>query len=83
MAEATPTLSPTRDDAPQMPDWASEMHWLIYPEGFQCGGTEGCPNDYVLTFGPPPAVLPDNVEHYSPAKHDCTFVQPAGVTCGG
>lgn len=79
-AEATPTPTPT---ARELPDWAKEMHWLIYPEGFKCAGTEGCPNDYVKSFGQPGPVLPDNVEYYDPKKHDCGFVQPEGVDCWG
>lgn len=77
-APVTPSPTPT---PAQMPAWAQEMWWLIYPDGMRCYGTEGCPNDYVSMFGEPGAVLPDNVEYYDPAKHDCTVVHPADMEC--
>ena len=77
----TPTPTPTPATQPEMPGWAQEMHWLIYPDGFECAGTEGCPNDYVSTFGQPGDVLPENVEYYNPEKHECTVAHPAGVDC--
>ncbi|MGO2096258.1 MAG: hypothetical protein ACTH2J_03695 [Candidatus Microbacterium stercoravium] len=79
----TPGQAPTPTGQKDMPAWAQEMHWLIYPDGMECAGTEGCPNDYVLAFGQPGPVLPDNVERYDPKKHDCTFVVPAGADCFG
>ena len=29
----------------ELPDWAKEGNpvWLVYPDGFECVGTEGCP----------------------------------------
>jgi len=74
--EPTPTPTVT-----QLPAWAQGTTWLIYPDGFECWGTEGCPNSYRASFGEPPAVLPANVVYYDPAKHDCVLVQPADVTC--
>lgn len=77
----TPEATPSPAAQPEMPGWAQEMHWFIYPDGFECAGTEGCGNDYVSTFGEPGPVLPDNVEYYDPEKHECTVVFPAGVDC--
>lgn len=77
---ATPTPTPTY--LTELPAWAKEASlWLVYPEGFECSGTEGCPNNYRAFFGEPGPVLPDGVEYYDPAKHDCTFVFPAGMDC--
>ncbi|HYP73504.1 MAG TPA: hypothetical protein VEP72_05395 [Microbacterium sp.] len=59
-----------------MPDWAKSTTWLVYPEGFLCIGTEGCPNDYRAFFGEPPAVLPPNVQVYDPAVHTWVFPAP-------
>ena len=96
LAGCTATASPqTADPAPQptvsttptptylteLPDWAQGSTWLIYPEGFRCSGTEGCPNSYRHTFGEPGPVLPAGVEYYEPAKHDCVLVAPAGEDC--
>ncbi|QDP44086.1 membrane protein [Microbacterium phage McGalleon] len=82
----TPTATTTVDvhgATPELPEWAQEYDttWLIYPEGFRCYGTEGCPNDYLAIGGEVGPVLPDNVVYYDPAKHDCVLVQPADVTC--
>lgn len=71
----TPTSHPAPSSTANLPDWAQEMSWIIYPPGFECAGTEGCGNDYVLTFGAPGEVLPENVEHYDPAVH--VWVKPA------
>ncbi|MDR7111034.1 hypothetical protein J2X03_000898 [Microbacterium trichothecenolyticum] len=96
-AEATPTqeLTPATAidgaadaDAPlsDLPEWAKGTTWLIYPDGFECEGTEGCGNDYVAIFGEPGDVLPEGVEYYDPAKHDYNpatntgFVFPRGHT---
>lgn len=77
---AAPTPTPTY--LTELPAWAKEMSlWLVCPEGFKCSGTEGCPNDYRSPFGDPGPVLPERVEYYDPAKHDCTFVAPSGVDC--
>ena len=79
-----PTVSatPTPTYLTELPAWAGEISvWLIYPDGFKCSGTEGCPNDYRASFGEPGPVLPERVEYYDPAKHDCVVVRPADVTC--
>lgn len=73
-----PAASPT-----ELPEWARGTTWLIYPVGFECGGTEGCPNDYRALIGEPGPVLPEGVEYYDPAKHDCKMVAPLGVDCFG
>lgn len=76
MPTAASTPTPTggaEADAPltELPDWAKTGSlWLIYPDGFECVGTEGCPNDYRALIGEPGDVLPDGVEYYDPAKHD-------------
>ena len=58
----------------ELPQWALQSApWLIYPEGFKCAGTEGCPNDYRAIFGEPGDVLPEHVEYYDPAVHDWVF----------
>lgn len=75
-----PTPAPIVEITPELPDWAKGTTWLVYPEGFQCVGTEGCPNDY-RTISEPGPVLPEGVVPYDPAKHDCVIVQPVGVTC--
>lgn len=63
--------------APELPEWArSSGPWIIYPDGFQCQGTEGCPNDYRSLIGEPGDVLPANVEYYDPAKHDYDPANP-------
>ncbi len=55
----------------ELPAWAQESRpWIIYPEGFRCQGTEGCPNDFRALIGEPGDVLPADVEYYDPAKHD-------------
>ncbi|UVD40587.1 membrane protein [Microbacterium phage Figueroism] len=75
-----PTQAPVVHPVPELPEWAQGTTWLVYPEGFQCWGTEGCPNSYRSIAEPGP-VLPEGVEYYDPAKHDCVLVQPADVTC--
>lgn len=77
-----PTVSATPTYLTELPAWAKEYKlWLVYPEGFKCSGTEGCPNDYRALIGEPGPVLPEGVEYYDPAKHECTFAAPAGVDC--
>lgn len=70
---ATPSASPTPTPTylTELPKWAlgTGMPWFIYPDGFECAGTEGCPNDYRAAFGEPGPVLPDGVEYYDPAIH--------------
>lgn len=79
---ATVAPTPTPNYLTELPAWALDsIPWLVYPEGFKCSGTEGCPNDYRATFGEPGPVLPEHVEYYDPAKHECTFAAPAGVDC--
>lgn len=76
------SATPTHVYPTELPEWAQgQQVWLIYPDGFQCGGTEGCPNDYRALIGEPGPVLPEGVEYYDPAKHDCTVVAPLGVDC--
>ncbi|MDU0326321.1 hypothetical protein RWH43_06065 [Microbacterium sp. KSW2-21] len=73
-AAAPPSAAPTPTATPpvtELPAWAQESRpWIIYPEGFRCQGTEGCPNDFRALIGEPGDVLPDGVEYYDPAKHD-------------
>lgn len=81
---STPVASsmPTPATRPQLPEWArGNSDWLIYPEGMECEGTEGCPNDYRAFFGEPGSLLPEGVQYYDADKHDCVLVQPLGVTC--
>ncbi|QDF15995.1 hypothetical protein H3N89_gp30 [Microbacterium phage MonChoix] len=79
---ATPTQgAPIVEETPELPEWAQGQLWIIYPEGFQCVGTEGCPNNYLSIGGEVGPVLPEGVEYYDPEKHDCYIVQPVGVTC--
>lgn len=89
-SQADPTSTPTASVTPvpnyltELPEWARENQvWLVYPEGFECSGTEGCPNDYRAFFGEPGPVLPEGVEYYEPAKHDCVIVAPLGADCIG
>ncbi|KAF2412530.1 hypothetical protein B1729_14555 [Microbacterium sp. B35-04] len=77
---ASPTPTPTQTYLTELPEWA-EGTWLVYPDGMECFGTEGCPNDYRAFFGEPGPVLPERVVYYDPAQHDCVLVQPADVTC--
>ncbi|WP_350352752.1 hypothetical protein ABS642_07015 [Microbacterium sp. A8/3-1] len=80
----TPAPTPLPEYRTELPEGAlASVPWLIYPDGFECGGTEGCPNDYRAHFGEPGPVLPDGVEYYDPAKHDCVVVAPVGVDCFG
>lgn len=73
----TPTSgNVTETPLTELPEWARDgTVWIVYPEGFMCSGTEGCPNDYRAWFGEPGAVLPKGAEHYDPAVH--TWVFPA------
>ena len=81
-SQSEPTPSPSY--LTELPEWARENStWLVYPDGFECSGTEGCPNDYRATFGEPGPVLPEGVEYYDSAKHDCVLVAPAGKDCMG
>ncbi|MBZ4485859.1 hypothetical protein LQ938_10245 [Microbacterium sp. cx-55] len=80
----TPPVTPTPTYATELPEWARDATpWLIYPDGFECGGTEGRPNDFRALIGEPGPVLPEGVEYYDPAKHDCVIVVPVGVSCTG
>lgn len=70
---STPTVSPTPTPTylTELPEWAlgTGMPWFIYPDGFECSGTEGCPNDYRAAFGEPGPVLPEGVVYYDPEIH--------------
>lgn len=79
----TVRATPTPTYLTELPEWARDTTWLIYPDGMKCYGTEGCPNDYRKLIGEPGPVLPDGVEYYDPAKHDCVVVAPLGVNCTG
>lgn len=74
-AEPTPILTvsptPTPTYLTELPKWAlgTGMPWFIYPDGFECFGTEGCPNDYIAFFGKPGPVLPEGVVYYDPEIH--------------
>lgn len=79
---STADPTPTPDYVTELPDWAKgDAIWLIYPDGFKCSGTEGCPNDFRRLIGEPGPVLPEGVEYYDSAKHDCVVVGPLGVDC--
>ncbi|URC17888.1 membrane protein [Microbacterium phage Endor] len=81
---AAAASDPDVHGTPELPELAQQYPdstWLIYPEGFRCYGTEGCPNDYLAIGGEVGPVLPEGVEYYDPAKHDCVLVQPADVEC--
>lgn len=75
----SPTPTPTH--LTELPEWAKGTTWIIYPDGMECWGTEGCGNDYRAFFGEPGPVLPEGVVYYDPVIHDCVLVQPADVTC--
>lgn len=76
-AAAVAPVEKSTDTLPQLPEWArSSGPWIIYPEGFECQGTEGCPNSYRALIGEPGDVLPANVEYYDPAKHDYDPANP-------
>jgi hypothetical protein len=70
-AATTPAVDPPpTEPLTQLPEWALvSVPWIVYPEGFECFGTEGCPNDYRAAFGEPGEVLPVGVEYYDPAWH--------------
>ncbi len=66
-----PENAPDERPLTELPEWAQTgVTWLIYPEGIECYGTEGCPNDYLKAFGEPGEVLPEGVEYYDPEKHN-------------
>lgn len=75
VSNPTPTAS-----APitELPAWASadDQLWIVYPDGFECGGTEGCPNDFVATFGEPADPLPEGVAYYDAECMDGRYVWP-------
>lgn len=77
----TPTVAiPSPTGTPpitELPAWAKEARpWIIYPKGFRCQGSEGCPNDFRAAFGEPGDVLPAGVEYYDPAKFDFDPAEP-------
>ncbi|KAF2412531.1 hypothetical protein B1729_14560 [Microbacterium sp. B35-04] len=65
----------------ELPEWAQGATWIVYPDGVQCIGTEGCGGDYRRAFGDPGPVLPEGVVYYHPEIHDCVYVQPVGRDC--
>ncbi|BAJ74558.1 glutamine phosphoribosylpyrophosphate amidotransferase [Microbacterium testaceum StLB037] len=76
-APSVRTTAPAIPENPELPDWAEGSGpWIIYPDGFECQGTEGCPNDYRSLIGEPGDVLPLNVYYYDPAKHDFDPANP-------
>jgi nucleoid-associated protein YgaU len=74
------TTSPAQEKTPtvtELPDWAkASSPWIIYPDGFRCQGTEGCPNDFRALIGEPGDVLPPNVHYYDPAVDDYDPANP-------
>lgn len=83
--EAAPTPTPEQTTWPlpadqivyELPEWAQTgSPWLVYPEGFECYGTEGCPNSFTHLIGTPSDPLPAGVELYDPERHDGRFVWP-------
>ncbi len=76
-APSVQTTAPATPDIPELPDWAEGSGpWIIYPDGFECQGTEGCPNDYRSLIGEPGDVLPRNVYYYDAATHDFDPANP-------
>lgn len=82
--EPTASPEPTRWPLPadqivsELPAWATEvdMLWIVYPDGFQCTGSEGCPNDFRSLIGTPSDPLPDGVAYYDPECMDGRYVWP-------
>lgn len=62
----------------ELPAWArsDDQLWIVYPDGFECSGTEGCPNDFVAAFGEPADPLPEGVAYYDAECMDGRYVQP-------
>ncbi|KHK99987.1 hypothetical protein LK09_01340 [Microbacterium mangrovi] len=58
---------PSPSPLTELPEWARDTVWIVYPKGLTCSGTEGCPNDYRAAFGEPGPVLPEGVREYDPA----------------
>ncbi len=73
--EKTVTL-PERSFPEYVPDGSL---WLVYPMGFTCQGTEGCPNNFVAAYGTPSYPLPEGVESYDPAKHNYRRATNSGM----
>jgi hypothetical protein len=74
---ATAKPSPTTTTVSELPEWARvSSPWLIYPDGMECVGTEGCPNDFRALIGEPSDPLPEGVEIYDPERHDGRVVFP-------
>lgn len=79
-AEA-PSVQTTVPEIPELPQWAKQTSpWIIYPDGFQCQGTEGCPNNFRSAVGEPGEVLPAGVFYYDPAVHDYDPTNPNKFT---
>lgn len=76
-AADAPSVRTTVPEIPELPEWAKASGpWIIYPDGFECQGTEGCPNNFRSLIGEPGDVLPMNVYYYDPAKHDYDPAHP-------
>ena len=63
----------------ELPEWAARGRWVIYPEGFECAGTEGCPNDFRALLGEPGDTLPPGVRYYDPQIDFRVVPEPDGV----
>lgn len=71
-AEASTRSAPPKPTATpdpvvtELPEWAKNpgQVWIIYPEGMECHGTEGCGNSFRHLIGEPSWPLPENVEYY-------------------
>ena len=85
-AVAAPTASPSPTTWPrpadevvsELPAWAAEpdVLWIVYPEGFECMGTEGCPNSFTHLIGTPSDPLPEGVAYYDAECMDGRYVWP-------
>lgn len=66
-----------RRDRVRATGWAQTgTLWLVYPEGMECKGPEGCPNSFTHLIGTPSDPLPEGVVYYDPACHDGWMVWP-------
>ncbi|MFF7683949.1 hypothetical protein ACFZA2_14460 [Microbacterium sp. NPDC007973] len=71
-----PSNAPERSFPEYVPDGSL---WLVYPVGFRCEGTEGCPNNFVAAYGEPSYPLPEGVEYYDPATHNYNRATNSGM----
>ncbi|BFM23899.1 hypothetical protein [Microbacterium sp. che218] len=82
---AVETSTPTPEKTPSLAERSLPQYvpdgslWLVYPHGFQCESTEGCPNNFVAAYGTPSYPLPEGVEYYEPAKHDYDRATNSGM----